>query len=147
MGKMCRSHIVSSGRHRYLYEQCGPDADCREHVQAGGLDDCLEHARTYQRSLQVLHPTTPQCLTNHSRRLSVFDAKLSVQSCTRPIVFSPGDLPHSIRLRGRSNMYFWFLSWRLYSSRPRGHAPESRTSPPMQPRTVAIRVQNVCEGR
>ena len=87
MRKMCRPHIVSSGRHRYLYEQCGPDADCREHVQTGGLDDCLEHARTYQRSLQTLHPTTPQCLTNYSRRLSVFDAKLSVHRALGRLYF------------------------------------------------------------
>ena len=71
----------SSGRYRYLHKHCTQDADRPDLIQNDGQNVCLGNVRPYQRSFLPSHPTVPQRLTNHSRRIHVFDAKLLV-ACT-----------------------------------------------------------------
>ena len=108
-------------------------------VQIAGRNVRSQPQPTHQRPFLPSSPPTISCLTNCSRRISVFDAELLVNCAPNQFSLSP----YPIRSFRGSNLYLWFLSWRFHSSCHRRHDSENWASPAMQPRTVAVRVCHV----
>ena len=95
--KIRHPNVISSGWYRYLHEQCSQDADSRGHIQTVGRNDCLRPPRPYQRFFRRSSSFTfsiSRRLTNISRRVPVFDAKLLVYCALNPL-----SLPEAYRVR------------------------------------------------